>query len=73
MKKGQPSVLLPFLRRRYFLFLMGCNKKLYNVLGGFYVFYYNCTSKINVHKHDFIYIYLFMQNVNVFVIYRHFY
>lgn len=35
MKKGQLSDWLPFFRRRYFLFLMGCNKKLYNVLGGF--------------------------------------
>lgn len=33
-KDGQFRTAVFFLWRRYFLFLMGCNKKLYNVLGG---------------------------------------
>ena len=51
-KKDSQSICCPF-RRRYFLFLMGCNKKLYNVLGGVYNIYYIMSLIISVHKDIF--------------------
>ena len=41
-----------FLWRRYFLFLMGCNKKLYNVLGGVYGYYNTMSAQISVNKDE---------------------